>query len=350
MNWAGAALSRLATGADAVLVTITGAQGSTPRDAGTKMLVLAGDIEGTIGGGKLEHKAIALARQMLATGSPIFQIKRFSLGPELSQCCGGNVQMMFEVVAASSGDWLERWSGLARAKEPWSLVTGFDGAAITKTLVGPGRPADDGLPAAVRQQIARRAAALIRADLVGAVGEGIYCIEPNGPPASEILLFGAGHVGKAIVRQFEHLPFHLTWIDSRDDEFPAVLPGNVTRRIAAMPPALVDQAPADGIYLVMTHSHPLDLEICARILRRADFRFLGLIGSETKRARFTSRLRAIGIPERDLSRLTSPIGVPGIGNKEPAAIAVAVAAQLLLIDNAAAQRRSAPRSAAQAGE
>jgi xanthine dehydrogenase accessory factor len=285
---------------------------------------------------------------MLATGGPIFQVKRFSLGPELNQCCGGNVQMMFETVGASSACWLRRWAELAASNEPWSLVTGFDGAAITKSFIGPGQPANDRLPAAVRQQMARRTAALIRTDLAGTAGECIYYIEPNGPPASEIFLFGAGHVGRAIVRQFEHLPFHLTWIDSRADEFPAALPGNVIRLIAPLPPTIVDQAPADVIYLIMTHSHPLDLDICARILRRRDFRFLGLIGSETKRARFANRLRAIGIPDHDLSRLTCPIGLPGIGGKEPAAIAVAVAAQLLLIDNAA-QRQSAPRTAAQAG-
>jgi xanthine dehydrogenase accessory factor len=252
------------------------------------------------------------------------------------------------MVGVSSEGWLRRWAELTTSNVRWSLVTGFDGATISKSIIGPGRPADDGLPAAVKQQVARHAAALIRTELAGASGEAIYYIEPNGAPAREIFLFGAGHVGKAIVHQFENLPFHLTWIDGREEAFPAVLPGNVTRHIAPMPPTAVDLAPADAIHLVMTHSHPLDLEICARILRRADFRFLGLIGSDTKRARFASRLRAIGIAEHELSRLTCPIGVPGIGGKEPAAIAVAVAAQLLLIDNAA-QRQSAPRNAAQAG-
>jgi xanthine dehydrogenase accessory factor len=92
----------------------------------------------------------------------------------------------------------------------------------------------------------------------------------------------------------------------------------------------------------MTHSHPLDLEICAQVLRRDDFGFLGLIGSETKRARFASRLRAIGIPPHMLGRLTCPIGVPGIGSKEPASIAAAVAAQLLIV----AERRQAERKPA----
>jgi xanthine dehydrogenase accessory factor len=81
----------------------------------------------------------------------------------------------------------------------------------------------------------------------------------------------------------------------------------------------------------MTHSHPLDLEICARVLQRNDFAYLGLIGSETKRARFASHLHAIGVAPRALSRLTCPIGVPGITGKDPATIAASVAAQLLMV-------------------
>lgn len=342
MTWVNSALARLSAGENSVLVTIAGAQGSTPRAAGTKMLVLASGAEGSIGGGRLEHKATALARQLLAAGSPPFQIKQYSLGPELNQCCGGNVRLMFEVITASAQAWLQRWATLAAANEPWSLVTGFDGVTVTKSFLGPGQPMDDSFPAAARQQVSRRAATLIRTDLVGATGEGVYYVESNTMTANEIFLFGAGHVGKAIVRVFENLPFHITWIDSRKDAFPAKLPGNVIRQVAPQPPEMVDEAPPDALHLVMTHSHPLDLEICARVLRRDDFRFLGLIGSDTKRARFVSRLRAIGISEHSLARLICPIGVAGIGGKEPAAIAVAVAAQLLMIDNAATHRWSDP--------
>lgn len=340
MTWVNSALASLSAGENFVLVTIVGAQGSTPRAAGTKMLVLASGAEGSIGGGRLEHRATALARQMLATGSPPFQIKRYSLGPELNQCCGGNVQLMFEVIATTAQAWLRRWATLAAAKEPWALVTGFDGVTVTKSFLGPGQPMDDSFPAAARQQMSRRAAGKIRTDLIGSTDEGVYYIEPNRTPDRELLLFGAGHVGKAVVRLFEELPFQITWIDSREDAFPAELPGNVIRQVAPQPPEMVNEAPPDALYLVMTYSHPLDLEICARVLRRDDFQFLGLIGSDTKRARFASRLRATGISEHSLARLICPIGVPGIGDKEPAAIAVAVVAQLLMIDNAATYRRS----------
>jgi xanthine dehydrogenase accessory factor len=114
---------------------------------------------------------------------------------------------------------------------------------------------------------------------------------------------------------------------------------------SAAPPREVDKAPAGAFFLVMTHSHPLDLEICARVLQRSDVAYLGLIGSETKRARFAGRLRAIGIPPQALARLTCPIGIPGIVGKEPAVIAASVAAQLLII----AGRRQAAAASSAAG-
>jgi xanthine dehydrogenase accessory factor len=161
--------------------------------------------------------------------------------------------------------------------------------------------------------------------------EQVYVIQSTGEHREHVLLFGAGHVGKAIVHALAPLPFRIAWIDSRGDAFPLDLPPLVSRVVAASPSGEVASAPTGALYLVMTHSHPLDLEICARVLERDDFAFLGLIGSETKRARFASRLRAIGIPPHRLSRLTCPIGIPGVGSKLPAAIAAAVAAQLLIV-------------------
>ena len=126
---------------------------------------------------------------------------------------------------------------------------------------------------------------------------------------------------------------------SRDD-----LPPDLRAVPSAAPADEVDKAPAGALFLVMTHSHPLDLEICARVLQRNDVAYLGLIGSETKRARFAGRLRAIGVPAQALARLTCPIGIPGITGKEPAVIAASVAAQLLIV----AERRQAAASAADA--
>ena len=176
--------------------------------------------------------------------------------------------------------------------------------------------------------------------VVDAADDGAYVIQRAGKRRDHVFLFGAGHVGKAVVRALAPLPFRITWIDGRSDAFPPDASSQVDTIESASPPGEVAGAPPGTLYLVMTHSHPLDLEICAQVLRRGDFAFLGLIGSETKRARFASRLRAIGIAPHLLGRLTCPIGVPGIGSKEPAAIAAAVAAQLLIV----AERREAGRN------
>lgn len=153
------------------------------------------------------------------------------------------------------------------------------------------------------------------------------------PPLFHLQLHGGGHVGRALVATLVSLPCTIDWIDSRPDGFPPVIRcGPATIRIGRMdaPEEAVAQAPADTRFLVMTHSHALDFAICSAILRRPDAGFIGLIGSRTKRARFISRWRAAGIGEAAIDRLTCPIGVPGVVDKRPEVIAIAVAAQLLL--------------------
>lgn len=143
----------------------------------------------------------------------------------------------------------------------------------------------------------------------------------------DVALFGAGHVGKEIARILERLPCRLTWVDPRPDVFPAAVSANVRVIIEEEPAWMVDEAPPGAYYLVMTHSHALDLEIVERALRRGDFAFLGLIGSETKAAKFRARLKARGV---DASRLVCPIGLLKAG-KHPAEVAVSAVAQLLSV-------------------
>ena len=151
-------------------------------------------------------------------------------------------------------------------------------------------------------------------------------------PASRftLQLYGAGHVGRAIVRLLHDLPCTVQWIDERETEFPPEpSPAHVERLCVEPVQAEVDTASPGDFFLVLTHSHDLDLAITEAVLRRADFGWLGLIGSATKRARFLRRLSERGIAREVLARLVCPIGVPGIGGKEPEVIAVAVVAQLL---------------------
>jgi xanthine dehydrogenase accessory factor len=268
----------LAAGTPAVLVEVTEALGSAPREAGTRMLVSAQGAEGTIGGGHLELKAIERARRMLAAGECGPQSAHYPLGPALGQCCGGAVTLGFSALDA-------------KAVAAWPLAA----------------------------------------------------------PRFHLQLYGAGHVGRAIVRALAPLNVRIAWIDERDEEFPpdANLPAH-TRKIAVdAPEAEVRDAPRGAFYLVLTHRHDLDLRIAEAILRRGDFGFFGLIGSATKRARFIHRFEAMGISAEVFTRMSCPIGLPGITGKEPEVIAAAVAAQLLQASSASPlQSPASARSAA----
>jgi xanthine dehydrogenase accessory factor len=256
----------LAAGTPAVLVEVTQALGSAPREAGTRMLVGAARCEGTIGGGHLELKAIERARRLLASGESAPQSAHYPLGPALGQCCGGAVTLGFSPLDAA-------------AVAAWPLAA----------------------------------------------------------PHFHLQLYGAGHVGRAIVAALAPLNVRVDWIDDRDDEFPpdAALPAHTRKVCVDALEAEVKEAPRGAFYLVLTHRHDLDLRIAEAILRRGDFGFFGLIGSQTKRSRFIHRFEERGIAGETIARMACPIGVPGIAGKEPEVIAASVAAQLLQAASAA---------------
>jgi xanthine dehydrogenase accessory factor len=164
-------------------------------------------------------------------------------------------------------------------------------------------------------------------------------LEPVRPPAWQVALFGAGHVGRAVARLLADLPCRLHWIDARDDAFPEPLGAQVLQIRAEHPEARVASLPPGAMALVMTHDHALDYRIIRACLARADLPFVGLIGSQTKAARFRARLRRDGQPAE---RLACPIGLPGIGGKLPAEIAIATVAQVLQLRDAAALRPALP--------
>ena len=162
--------------------------------------------------------------------------------------------------------------------------------------------------------------------------------ERVNPEKQALWLFGAGHVGRALAPALAPLGFAMIWIDGRAGQFPEPPLSGVKQLSLAMPELAVDEAPPNTIFLVMTHSHPLDEAVCEAILRRKDFFYLGLIGSATKRARFVKRLGEAGISTEMLERLVCPIGLAGITSKEPTAIAASVAADLLMRCERAALR------------
>lgn len=196
----------------------------------------------------------------------------------------------------------------------------------------------DDLVAAQAEVLLRKPRAAARPYVVRDVSGGARFLERLDDECPAVWLYGAGHVGQALAPILAELPLRLTWIDSRAELFPVAHEG-VRIRGDADSLATVSDAPADAYFLVMTHSHPLDFALCQAILGRNDFAWLGLIGSESKAARFRSRLKRAGVPAESLARLVCPIGVPGIESKWPAAIAVSVAAQVMQRMSAAARNR-----------
>lgn len=160
-------------------------------------------------------------------------------------------------------------------------------------------------------------------------GATTLLFERVAPPRWHVAVFGAGHVGKALVKLLADLPCRVTWIDGRPEAFPEALPAGVERLVLEAPQDAVADLPPGADAVVMTHSHQLDYEVVEALLRRGDLGYLGLIGSRTKRERFLRRLAERGRRPEDLARLTCPIGVAGIHGKLPAEIALAVAAELL---------------------
>jgi xanthine dehydrogenase accessory factor len=286
-------------------VVIAAHDGSSPREVGAAMMVWQDGQSGTIGGGALEWEALGRARAMLAKGGT--RLDREALGPKLGQCCGGAVTVLTEVYVTPP----EPQAGV--------IARAVDGRAM---------------PLAVRRLIGR------------ARGEGLvpvshlmhgWFVEPVARPERQVWVWGAGHVGRALVAVLAPLPgVAITWVDVAADRFPDVVPEGVKVLPAPQAEAAVVLATRDAEHLILTYSHALDLTLCHQLLMHG-FGRVGLIGSATKWARFRSRLAALGHRADEIARITCPIGDPALG-KHPQAIAVGVAAEFLAPRGAAMGR------------
>ncbi|MFT3997311.1 MAG: xanthine dehydrogenase accessory protein XdhC [Asticcacaulis sp.] len=279
------------------LVSVLAVEGSTPREAGTRMLVTARQSFGTIGGGNLEFQCIDQARLALKHPAGTWRIQDYPLGVLLGQCCGGRVRVMIEHLDPAQTPWLAEATGRAA----FTLRTELRAGGVRRTVTDEAAP-----PLTARGPLP---------------SEGNVLTECIGQPLMPVLMFGAGHVGIAIARVLQGLPFHLHWLDDRTDVPEGVGIGDAQALCA-------EAARGAGLTLILTHDHALDYELTKAALA-SDARFIGLIGSATKRARFFSRLRKDGFSEDQIARVTCPIGLAGITGKAPEVIAVAVAAQLL---------------------
>ena len=281
-----------------VRLVVAAVEGSAPREVGAAMLVWRGGQSGTIGGGALEHAAVAQALQVLEAGGR--RLERVALGPGLGQCCGGSVRLLHEV-----------WDRAA--------VAGLTGDLVARPV------ADAPMPLAVRRMLA---AARGSGVLPEPVLTGGWMVEPVSRAKHLLWVWGAGHVGRALVAVLAPLPWvKVRWVDVAQARFPGAVPEGVVVVVASSPAERVAQAgPADH-HLIVTYSHALDLDLCHRLLQRG-FGSCGLIGSATKWARFRGRLAALGHAPDAISRITCPIGDPSLG-KHPQAIAIGVAGALM---------------------
>jgi xanthine dehydrogenase accessory factor len=144
-----------------------------------------------------------------------------------------------------------------------------------------------------------------------------------------VVLFGAGHVGKALVDVLAQLPCRVTWVDSREELFPAVTAKNVHELLSDDPAGEVVQMAADSYYIVMTHNHPLDYAITEAVVQRGDAAYIGLIGSETKWKRFQMRFEHRGLSPQALQGVSCPVGLSEVPGKLPMEVAVSIAGEII---------------------
>lgn len=246
----------------AVVAELSRVRGSSPRNAGTFMVVAPDALAGTIGGGALEYMVIARARQALRDGEEPEGLD-IPLGPEIGQCCGGRVEVSLRVMTPS------------------------------------------------------RAAALVAR------------LEAGEAALPHVYLFGSGHVGKALARGLVVLPLNVHVVDTRPDELHD-LPAGVEAKAVPMPEAVVRGAPEGSSFVILTHDHALDFLIAAEALKRADAPYVGMVGSKTKRAKFSSWYLGEGGARAALRRLVLPIGAFGLVDKRPEVIAALAAAEIMV--------------------
>ena len=307
----------------AALVTLARVDGSSPREAGARMVVRpSGGFHGTIGGGALEFAALDAAQAALRAGrGPAFR-RSLALGPELGQCCGGRVEWRVETFDARDLDDL---STLAIAEG--------GGAAMLTARLGP----DGRVERAVRagEDEERRSGARARRRRMGRADRD----ERARRSTCSARAMSGGRSRSRSRRCRSRCAGSIRGAT----RFRPCAPANVALVFAPEPAAEIAGAPDGALIVVMTHSHALDLEIVAAALRAGRFGFVGLIGSSTKRARFLSQMRAAGLSEAALAGLVCPIGAPALKSKDPAVIAASTAVQLLIVGEKLAEEGGAAR-------
>ena len=326
MSLPGAALAEIVQArSQAIWVRVEQVRGSAPREPGASMCVTATQTVDTIGGGHVEFEAIAQARRMLVQGERLAW-RDVSLGASHGQCCGGRMVLSWRRIDVREKDWVEALAALDETGgRAWLITQQAPTACAPHTRLVMKPPAESPADA--------------------------WLSEVEAWPWP-VWVFGAGHVGEALVRVLATLPLQLTWVDPRPEVFPAGLPSSVQCEELDSPVHAVSAIPSGADVFVLTHSHALDFDLCRALLARDDLCAIGLIGSATKAARFRSRLARMGTDPARIARLRCPIGTPPTGaadrhrlDRHPGAIAVAAAHELWSLRRAQQARLSTLMSA-----
>jgi xanthine dehydrogenase accessory protein XdhC len=268
---------------------------------------------------------------LLRAGTPVVLVTVAEAKGSTPSEAGAAMLVTTERSFGTIGGGRLEWEGLAQARK--LLASGAMQSRIELPL-GPAVGQCCGGHVGLRL---RRAGA---AELAGleAAEAAVHAAQPL------VLLFGAGHVGRALATALAPLPLRLRWIDGRAGEFPATAAAGVEVVVTDRPLTEIAQAATGSAALVLTHSHSLDFTLCSAVLERGDFAYLGLIGSRTKRAKFERGLRELGIPEERIAAMACPIGGAALRDKRPPVIAALAVAELLLA-LAGAQTQAAPNAA-----
>jgi len=290
MNWIEAISSLNSQAQGYVLVTVLETKGSSPRDTGTKMVVSVDKCFDTIGGGALEYQAIEIARKLLAPspegegrgeGKDVNNSSVLSLSPHYS---------------SSHPSPLPKERGL-KTQYTHTFNLGKD----LKQCCG-----------------------------------GVVTVFFEVFPASNfnIVIFGAGHIARSLVTILGDIDCRVKWFDSRPEIFPEKSTSNIEQSVMSQPEIAVDSCLKNSYFLVMTHDHALDQQLCEAILSRKDSCYCGLIGSATKGLKFRQRLLKKNFTQEELKSLTCPAGLTALKSKKPAEIAVSLVAELLQLQQA----------------
>ncbi|MBV8680426.1 MAG: xanthine dehydrogenase accessory protein XdhC [Aquitalea sp.] len=301
-DWLSVLRQHLARQEHVILITVAGSHGHVPREVGARMVVGRDWYADTLGGGRLEYQACLYARQLLAGMAAHRSYQRFELWATPDYCCTGTVWLLFERLACQDLSWVDMaWQARAQGQ-------------------------------VLRRMITLDATTPPEYQLLQGTGSGIRLLQPLlvqddlPAPAMRVVLCGAGHVGRAVSRLLGSLPCRVFWLDNRPGLLPTTVPSNTTVILGGTEQMVL--LPADACWLVMTHSDQQDFDWVEQILLRNDARYIGLLGCHSKLASFNLRL-INRVPLGSIARLRCPPGVAGIDSKQPAAIAIAVVAELL---------------------